>query len=453
MSLLEAAFAPFARAPTNNPGAVGRLRLRTLVGLRWMAILGQTITVLVVYGFLGYDLPLPQCLGAIAVSAWLNLSLGFALPSQRLMKDWEAAAQLLFDLFQISFLLSLTGGIENPFSLMLIVPATIAAATLRLRWSLAIVYTGLLCVAILAVVSEPLPWKPAGSLVFPDIYRFGAATALSLGLMFTAAYSWRVSVEEARLADALTATQAILEREQRLAAVGGLAAAAAHELGTPLATIQLTSKEMIRSLPQGLDREDAELIFSQAERCRDILRSLTAHKAHSDPTMRETTLGQLLREAGENHVTLPPDKALMFDMQGPVHEDQTSDSAEDLTVQRSPEVLYGLGNLIENAVQFASTRAVVHCEWNKRVIRITIEDDGPGFDPDILTRLGEPYVTTRGEGSTRGNAREGMGLGFFIAKTMLERSGAKLKFGNRQNPATGARVRVEWPRDRLEMVR
>nr|MCU0881752.1 ATP-binding protein [Hyphomonadaceae bacterium] len=135
------------------------------------------------------------------------------------------------------------------------------------------------------------------------------------------------------------------------------------------------------------------------------------------------------------------------------HDDRTSDSAEDLTVQRNPEILYGLGNLIENAVQFARTQATVHCEWNKKVIRVTIEDDGPGFDPDILTRLGEPYVTSRGEGTAKSNAREGMGLGFFIAKTMLERSGAQLKFGNRMTPASGARVRVEWPRDRLEIVR
>jgi two-component system, sensor histidine kinase RegB len=453
MSLLEAAFAPIARAPTFDPSGSGGLRLRTLVGLRWLAILGQTATVLIVYRVLGFDLPLGLCLATIAVSAWVNLALTLAFPAQRLVKEWEGAAQLLFDLCQLAFLLGLTGGIDNPFSLMLIVPATIAAATLRLRWSLVIIYFGLCAVALLTIASQPLPWKPAGSMVLPDLYRFGAALAVSLGLMFTAIYSWRVSVEEARLADALIATQAILAREQQLAAVGSLAAAAAHELGTPLATIQLTSKELMRALPEGLDQEDAALIFSQAQRCRDILRGLTAQGRNADPTVTQASLGQLLREVGESHVTAPANKALVFEMQGPVGADQASESAEDLIVARYPEVLYGLGNLYENALQYARTQATVACTWDKKQISVTIFDDGPGFDPDILARLGEPYVTSRGEAAARPpGSREGMGLGFFIAKTMLERSGAKLRFGNRPYPATGAQVRVEWPRDRLELM-
>lgn len=426
-----------ATAATHSP-TVGRLRLRTLVALRWLAIIGQASAVLIVYGVFGYDLPLAECLAAIAASAWLNISLAFALPSQRLVRQWEAAAQLVFDILQLAFLLSLTGGIENPFSLLFVAPATIAAATLQPRWTLSIIIVTLLCVGILTLVAEPLPWSPAGGFALPDLYRFGLASAIAIGLLFTAVYSWRVSVEEARLADALIATQAILAREQRMAALGGLAAAAAHELGTPLATIQLTSKELSRSLPPGPDQEDAALINSQAERCREILRNLTAHRNHSDPTMDQLPLGQLLEEAGERHKGNSL-KALLFDISSPPDE-------PELMLRRMPEALYGLGNLIENALEFAKTKVTVAADWDHRRVRVTVIDDGPGFDPDILPRLGEPYVTSRGEGTIGSENHEGLGLGFFIAKTLLERTGARVSFRNQASPEKGAVVRVEWSR-------
>lgn len=429
---------------TNASARVGRLRLRTLVALRWLAIVGQTISVAIIAIVFGYDLPLTPCFSAISASAWFNIVLAFALPSQRLLKQWEAAGQLIFDIFQLSFLLYLTGGISNPFMLLLIAPTTIAASTLRKHWILLILSIALIMVAILYQSPYPLPWVKGQEFSLLPMYKLGISIGLSIGILFTAAYAWRVSAEEIRLADALIATQAILAREQRLAAVGGLAAAAAHELGTPLATIQLTAKEMTRALSDGPDKEDAQLILEQSLRCREILRNLSAHNSFSDPTIISLPFGQLLREAAERHNS-NTSKALLFDINPPQIDDE-------LIVHRMPEIIYGLGNFIENAFFYAKSKVTISASWDNKLVKVKIIDDGRGFDPDILPRLGEPYISSRTQGTQGAQTREGMGLGFFIAKTLLERSGGQISFGNQTGNSTGAIVIIIWSRDGLELL-
>ena len=432
-----------ANAIATNAPYVGRLRSRTLVGSRWLALTGQMATILIVHYTLGFELPLMLCILAIGANAALNLLISTALPPGRLVRQWEAAAQLTFDVLQLTFLLFLTGGIENPFCLLLIAPVTVSAATLRPRWTIGLIAVTLMCVVALTLTPFPLPWDPVGGFELPSVYRFAVACAIGVGLLFTAGYAWRVSVEESRLADALIATQEVLAREQRLAALGGLAAAAAHELGTPLATIQVTAKELVRALPAGsLDQEDAQLVLSQAQRCREILRKLSDNRDVSDPAIERLPLGQLLEEAAARHGDRGT-KALLFDIRRP-------DGAPDLIVMRQPAVLYGLGNLIENALQFSTTAVTISAQWDEMSVQVTIGDDGPGFDESVLDRLGEPYVTTRGAGTSGSRQREGMGLGFFIAKTLLERSGAKVTFGNQTGVQRGALVKAVWARRDLE---
>jgi two-component system, sensor histidine kinase RegB len=412
---------------------VGRLRSRTLVGSRWLALLGQMVTILFVHFTLGYELPLLLCTLAIGANVALNVFLVTALPTGRLMRQWEAAAQLTFDVVQLSFLLFLTGGIENPFCLLLIAPVTVSAATLRPKWTLGLIGVTLVCVVLLLITPYPLPWNPVGGFNLPDVYRFAAAGGICIGLLFTASYAWRVAVEEARLSDALIATQEILAREQRLAALGGLAAAAAHELGTPLATIQITAKELARALPESSpDHEDAQLILTQARRCREILGKLSASPVTTDPTTLSVPLGQLLEEAAARHADINS-KALLFDMRHPEHD-------AEIIVWRQPAILYGLGNVIENALQFAKEAVTISAIWDKDHVDVSISDDGPGFDEAVLERLGEPYVSSR----------DGLGLGFFIAKTLLERSGATVSHTNQSGPKRGALVQVQWPRAMLE---
>jgi two-component system sensor histidine kinase RegB len=239
---------------------------------------------------------------------------------------------------------------------------------------------------------------------------------------------------------ALAATQAVLAREQRLSALGGLAAAAAHELGTPLATIQVVTKEMIRDLEPGAPLyEDVELLISQAERCREILRQLSRQPEASDIHHERMSLSQLMEEVSTPH-------------QGPdilINTDVTcAPGAAILEVRRRAEVLHGLTAFVENAVDFAESMVEVTAYYDAERLTITVRDDGPGFSPDVMTKLGEPYVTTRAHGEDSRSGHLGMGLGFFIAKTLLERSGARVEFHNARRG--GAVIAARWPRARIE---
>ena len=414
----------------------GRVRLRTLILLRWLAVAGQTLTVLFVHYGLGFDLPVGPCLGVIAASAWVNAWLTLALPTQRFAKDWEAFAQLAYDVIQLMVLLALTGGLTNPFAIMLVAPVVIAVAALPLVWWLTLASVALVGSAVVAVFHLPLPWSGARP-ELPGLYLVALWVALVIAIAFTAVYAWRVGREAKRMGTALAATQTVLAREQRLSALGALSAAAAHELGTPLATIQLTAREMERAITDETLREDAELLVSQAQRCRDILKRLSQTQEASD--QRHDRLG--LREALEEAA------APLHDLGAEIvtHLDAPPDEPEIPVMRRRAEILYAVGNFIENAVDFAQSRVDLTAGWDEKTIVFTIADDGPGFPPDILAKLGEPYVTTRRV--TPGSG--GLGLGVFIAITLTERLDGAVRFENASTRG-GAVVRVVFPRDALQ---
>lgn len=416
----------------------GRLRLRTLILLRWLAVAGQTAAMLVVVFGLKFSAELGWCLAVIAASAWLNVFLMFAEPGRRLAKDWEAAAQLGFDVVQLALLLSLTGGLKNPFCLLLIAPATVAAATLPTRQTLVVALMAFASVSMMAFWSLDLPWIAGESLQMPKLYELGVWVATIVGIAFTAGYAWQAALESTRMELALAATQAVLAREQRLSALGGLAAAAAHELGTPLATIQVVAKELWRAAPaQTPLAEDAELLVSQAERCREILKRLSQRPDTGDVVHARFRLPLMLAEVTEPYEHIGP--------QITVHLDALS---QDLMIWRQPEVLHALSGFVENAVDFAKTAVKVSARTDAQGLTIEIRDDGPGFSAEVIVKLGEPYVTSRPDGENSRSDHHGMGLGFFIAKTLLERSGAKVAFGNDRRG--GAVVAARWPRSRIE---
>jgi len=415
----------------------GRLRLRTLVMLRWLAVIGQTLTVLLVHFVLGFELPLGFCLGVILTSAWINTWLTLAVQPQQFAQDWQAFAQLAYDVLQLCVLLMLTGGLQNPFVVMLAAPVTIAVAALPPRWSLPVAATAMAGTGAMWLWSLPLPWLGGEELHLPGMYIIGLWAAIFVAVAFTAVYSWRVSQEGRSMATALAATQSVLSREQRLSALGALAAAAAHELGTPLATIQLTAKEMMRELKDDeILREDAELLVTQARRCRDILKRLTAEKTASDERHDRVEFLAALEEAAAPLRGMGP----MVDvhLEGP-------ENATEPVLRRIPELLYGIGNFIENAVDFAAARVTVEGHWSDTDLTVTILDDGPGFTLEILSKIGEPYVTTRSGTPGQG----GLGLGVFIAKTMIEKTGGTVRFEN-SSAAGGALVTIVWPREKVE---
>ena len=431
----------------------GHIRLRTLVMLRWLAVFGQTAAVTGVYFGLGFELPLGWCLAAIAASAWLNIVSVLAYPASKRLNAAEAAAYLAYDILQLTTLLALTGGALNPFTLLFIAPVTISAHVLPLRMTVALGALTFGCLTFLAFVHLPLPWEPAGGFDLPFIYAAGIWISVALGAGFAAVYAWRIAHERARMSEALAATQLILAREQRLTALGGLAAAAAHELGTPLGTIHLIAKEMMRELAAEHPLyPEAEELARQAERCREILGKLAARREEGDALHERLSLGALLQElCDESPETTKQIKIAVA----------AFDDSPPPLIARRPEILYGFGSLLANALDYARAEVEMGGGWSAREIRIWIRDDGPGFAPEILPRLGEPYVTTRPQGPARGRTRraadrivhEGMGLGFFIAKTLLEHTGATISFRNQGGEARpeGAEIMVIWPRAAIEV--
>jgi two-component system sensor histidine kinase RegB len=416
------------------------LRLRTLVLLRWVAIGGQTAAVLWVTQVMHLSAPLGWCLLVIALAALVNLSATLTWPGVRLAGNREAVLQLAFDLVELALLIGLTGGLKNPFALLLIAPATVGAATLPTRHAAMLGLLALIATTILGLWSGPLPWPDHIPFAPPPLYVAGIGIALAVGIVFTAAYAWQASAEAARMELALAATQAVLAREQRLSALGGLAAAAAHELGTPLATIQVVTKEMARSLEPGPLADDVQLLIEQAERCRAILRRLSQEPDTSDEHHDRMSLSQLLDEVADPHRGL--EVAIDCDV-------TCAPGAAILEVRRMPEVLHGLSSFVENAVDFAETAVELSAYYDDTRLVIEVHDDGPGFSPDVISKLGQPYVTTRSHGENSRSQHLGMGLGFFIAKTLLERTGGEVEFRNAKRG--GACITVRWARDRIEM--
>ncbi|MDE2183178.1 MAG: ActS/PrrB/RegB family redox-sensitive histidine kinase [Alphaproteobacteria bacterium] len=430
----------------------GRVRLRTLSNLRWMATAGQTVALFVVYFGFNYPLPLARCLACVLFSAGLNIILVFRYPPSHRLTNREATIYLAYDVLQLAALLYLTGGIANPFALMFIAPVVIAASTLNLGNTMILGAIALAAASIISVTHEPLPWSMDGHFDLPPLYLAGLWSSLVLGIGFTSVYAWRISSEGARMSAGLAATQLALSREQRLSSIGALATAAAHELGSPLGTIAVVAHELERALPVGsAEAEDAKLLRAQAERCRMILMRLARPEEAMLGSTARLPLCALLDDLAD---TYRDEELEIVIAAAPAQRDEPQPQ-----VWRAPEMLHGLGNIIENAADFARSRVRVEARWSASTITVSVEDDGPGFAPDIFERIGEPYITSRpgdhavGDtelGPPSGNLgkREGMGLGFFIAKTLLEQTGGTVKALNLSEG--GARVSVTWPRGQID---
>jgi two-component system sensor histidine kinase RegB len=421
----------------------GRMNGRTLVRMRWIGIAGQMITVLVVGFGLGYEMPLGPVLATVGASILVNLVVTFqpaGAPRQARLTDRDAALYLAYDILQLTLLLYLTGGLANPFALLLLAPLTVGASILGPREILPLAGLNIACLTALALWHHPLPW-PEGRLALPRLYEFGVWLGLVFSSGLFAAYICRVSEEARRIADALTATQLGLAREQRFSALGALAAAAAHELGTPLGTIAVVAKELSHDFPPDSPyAEDIALLRSQSERCREILARLSrSPKGDGGSPFERLPLSALIESAADPYRS---------GHRGLVVQRDSLDGTREPVLQRRSEIVHGLGNLLQNALQFANREVTTTATWNQERVTVTINDDGPGFSSHVLARIGEPYISSRSGRYVEGSPDNHMGLGIFIAQTLLERSGASVEFGN--NRSGGAQVVVRWPRIRLE---
>ena len=425
-----------------------------MILLRWVAIVGQLTAIIVGQHVYGLQLELGLCYFAVGVSVIGNLIATFVFPENKRLSERENLAMVMFDLLQLGFLLFLSGGLHNPFALLLLGPVTISAAVLTTRSTLLAGGTAIAMVSLLSQYHLPLRTNEGFILRIPDIFVFGNWIALVIAIVFIGAYSRRVTSEMHSMSDALLATQMALSREQKLTDLGGVVAAAAHELGTPLATIKLASAELIDELEDRDDlREDAILIREQANRCRDILRDM-GRAGKDDLHLRQAPLMAVISEAAEPHAHRG--KTVHFS-----HDPSTGFELNQPAILRKPEIIHGLRNLVQNAVDFARGNVWIEGNWTDDTISIRIVDDGKGFPPYLIGRIGDPFVGRRKAPADRQERPEyeGMGLGLFIAKTLLERSGAELNFANGSdtyanmpNPHihTGAIVVVKWPREVID---
>jgi two-component system, sensor histidine kinase RegB len=421
------------------------VRLDTILRLRWLAALGQLAAIFVVAQGLEFDLPIIPCVAIVGLSALLNLALQITFNPMQRLEPVHTAALLALNITELATLLFFTGGLQNPFSFLFLAPVLIAATALPTRLTMALGIFAIACATVLGFTHLPLPWDADDPLILPPIYLAAVWLSIVLAIGVTSLYTFQVTEQARKLSDALAATELVLTREQHLTQLDGLAAAAAHELGTPLSTIFLISRELEKALqengaqdPQRLTG-DLKVLREQAQRCRDILAKITQLSSSGAPFDR-MPLSTLIEE------TVAPHRDFGIDIKVRIAVTGTSEPVG----MRNPAVLYGVGNILENAVDFARNAVEVNAWWNTENVEIVISDDGPGIAPDILKRIGEPYLSRRRTTDDAQGERGGLGLGIFIARTLLERTGATVSFANRMFPDHGAVARIVWPRERFE---
>ncbi len=412
---------------SDKPASV---RLKTLLTLRWVAIFGQISTIAVVAGVLNFNLPILALLPLLFASLALNVYLHWRLRESRI-SEGEFVFYLLFDTAQLTAMLFLTGGLQNPFSAMLLVYVTVAASILSKRGVIAVCSATFLCLTFLAFIHHPLPWRGEG-LLLERLYSCGVWTALMIASAFVAIYV-RSLVQEARqMAVALSATEDALSRERRLSAMGSLAAATAHQLGTPLNTITLIAHDLCDELPFNHKlRADAETLLAQSKHCSVVLSNLgkEAKSMASGQSIIRLPLSAAINLAAEDSHAVHKGIAIRikhaFDVQ-----------AADPVVLLRPEFLHAMGNFLSNAAEYAESEILIEWDVDGDDLRLSVTDDGEGFDPALLSQLGEPYIVRLGK-------HPGMGLGIFIAKTLIEKLGGDVRFSNAVNG--GACVSVRLP--------
>ncbi len=403
---------------------------KTLVFLRWIAIFGQLFSVNLVFFFLDLNFPVLLCHAVILVGLLSNLYLQFRIKATQL-KDLYSSSFLMYDTFQLSILLFLTGGIFNPFAILLIVPTIVSSTFLSMGSTIILGTSTIVFLFVLTFFNMPLPGMEEYVLSFPNYYVTGILISLVIGLVFLSYFGIRFARETKKRSDALNKLQQILAKEYELESLGGQAAAAAHSLGTPLATITVVSKELRKEVGDNSKlTKDIDLLISQTKRCSEILKNISQKKILGDEFLSSMSFENLLEEIIKSFRE-SSDKKILINTQKDVNK---------IDIKKNPELVYGLRNFIGNAVKFSNKDILISLISDNINLYVVIEDDGPGFPEDIIEALGEPYIRSK---SKLYKKNEGLGLGTFLGKTLLERQSAIISFENNSS-LNGAKVKIKW---------
>ena len=402
----------------------------TLTILRYIAIFGQFIAINIVFFFLNLKFPIKESYIIISVGVITNLFLQFKIKVNQL-KDTYASLFLLYDLFQLSALLYLTGGILNPFVILMIIPTIVSSTFLSMGTTIILGVITSFLLFLLSHIHLPLPGIDSNIFDVPNFYKQGILIAILIGLIFLSYFGIRFSGETKKRSEALNKLQEVISKEYELESLGGQAAAAAHSLGTPLATISVVAKELKKEI--GDDKEfskDIDLLISQTKRCSEILKQISKKQIEEDIFLSSIKFEDLLEEIVNSFKETSSKKIDLL-----VDNDQNK-----IAIQRTPEIIYGLRNFIGNAVKFSKSRVKIYLKSDQNLIEIKINDDGPGIPEDIIQKIGEPYIKSR---SKELSSNSGLGLGTFLGKTLLERQKAKFLF-RRNSDLGGALVIISW---------
>tara|TARA_B100000941_G_scaffold124081_1_gene87683 strand:+ start:2067 stop:3344 length:1278 start_codon:yes stop_codon:yes gene_type:complete len=410
-----------------------RITLETLINIRWIAVIGQFTTVSFVYYILKFEFPYLETLVLISLSVLLNIYLELNKSRFVTINNYYATINIFYDLVQLVLLLFITGGLSNPFSILIIVPTTISVTYLSRGSSQFIVICSIILATSIAFFHMPLPGPKSSELNLPNFYEFGMWLALTIGIIFLGNYAYQLGRDNRVRAGALNKLEEELNNERVVNSVGGIAAAAVHELATPLATISLVAKELQKQLINNKStKDDINLLINQVSRCSSILKDI-AERKQQDQFISNVSPKELINE-------------IVFSLENKSNKEISVSNIflnERLKMSKKTEISYAIRNFIENAIKFSNTKIDIEINQQKRNTTIIIKDDGKGFDENIISNLGQPYINSK----NIKKQQQGMGLGIFISKNLLERCFTRVFFKNSEN--SGAIIKIEWINSQL----
>ena len=424
---------------TSNISETYSLNRLTYINLRWIGILGQLITINSVKFIFNFDFDFIATNLIIFIGAISNIYLFYYYKKIQL-SNRSAFNFLLIDIIQLTSLLYLTGGVVNPFSIFLLIPSVFASSNLKIKTNFFLIFVTLVSIIFLTFFSLDLPKPLSDHFHVSSYYYYAIPTGLIIALLFLNYFALTFGKESNLRKEALNKIQELVSKEHELVSLGSQAAAAAHSLGTPLSTIKIISQDLLEQLNNSKNlKKDVELLVSQVDRCNDILKRLSINsKIEDDFIDKDLSLHNYLQEIVSSFKEISKKNFII----------NTEQDTNSFHIKKSIEIIYGMRNFIGNANKYSNNNIYITIKSDSEISEIIIEDDGPGFSKDILTKIGEPYIKSL---RSNDNKKSGLGLGIFIGKTLLERNYAKIMFRNSETRG-GAEIKIEWSNKNLTNI-